>query len=364
MEERPLTTHSLTKISTFSPIGNPVDRRSKVCSNNTGNILLVSGNLFEKPRISDNKGASFYQAKGILENILGYSGCCMSSTGEYMYLTRGVESKVYVSTDKSNFVGISVGTTPITRPNTLSCSKDGKYVLVAQGGKLYSSSDFGQSWSLSRDVSPLEISSTCVSKDGEIWAIAILDSSTPSNSRVERVDSYGIGTWTLTLSGYPYYSICCSAEGDKIFAVYAGASLYMGWWTIWNSIPSVPLYGPPDNLLVSTVGCSDSGQYVVADSSDGLYVNNGYVPTNGSVILTAYSGQNCGCVSGYGRLIYSFTTFPGSGAEFYRSDLGTDFGLNIIPFSVGNSLYFAPLPQTGPMTTRTNIEKPTFTYYL
>lgn len=300
--------------SVWTARGNNLDQLTYIASSADGTKLAVasgpsgeSGNG-QQIQISSDSGVT-WNSYG--PNLL-WHGITSSADGTKLAAV-AYNSQIYVSSDSGVTWNVSTSS-PSTywRSITSSASStnpsiDGKYLAAVQstptyGGQIYTSSDFGVTWTLSTSTSNVQYYSITSSADGTSLAAVAWGGKIYTSS-----DSGG--TWNVSTSSLSanWYSITSSADGKRLAAtqfvsnkhIYVSSDFGLTWTTrgpsnFWTSVK----LSADGTKLIATAGggqvykSSDSGvTWVALNSGSKSWRSVAFSEDGNKVAATVSNGQ-------------------------------------------------------------------------
>ncbi len=257
-------------------------------------VVVIYGTLNGKSgiHVSTNGGANFANTYSTPDN---FSSVVMSTSGQYMYVNCQNTGRIYRSTNYGQtFTSVTAGAS--TNISNIDCSDSGQYVYATDfgGSALYQSSDYGQTYTALHSVgASLSIANVWFNQNTN----TVFFTST-ANGRVYR---YNVGTSSATTitvnsNNSNCSGIAVSRDESYYFAIFYGVSSSQLYYSTnqganWTATSITTASGNASALV--SVSCSPSGQYV-------------YCYNYGSHI---YCSSNYG--ASFTAINYS-TMFPGS----------------------------------------------------
>jgi hypothetical protein len=243
------------------------------CSSDGMKLLAITGG-FEGGNLytSIDAGTSWT----IRDSTRQWTGVASSSDGSTLFAVVS-GGDVYKSTNS----GSSWTSSGLEKYfNCVSCSGNGQYVLAGFIGGLYTSSDYGASFTLTTPLSTANFYRISSSADGSI-VLALVE--TESTLRLAKSSNYG-STWSLVETARSWSSVAISADGSIMLASV--------------SDPSGALYVSTDGGANWEVTESSRDWSVVGLSGTGIQV---YAGINGGTI---YQGKGPSVIYPVGSTIY------------------------------------------------------------
>lgn len=286
-------------------------------SNDAGTSWSRCQNVSANARFGLGGSTSFYVAP--------FDYCATSSDHQYMYL-RGELGRLYVSSDYGNSFSNSNSWSSIS---SVSCSANGKNVIVAVPGGLAKSTDFAQTFATDSSG----ITGNYISASDDHSKIAVYSFGSTSNGPFISVDSGN--TWinykTIFGAVKSFNSISMNYDGQKMYVSIdnVGVTYYSNnsgtdWYP--SSLPS----GGGTPTTVTRVATSTNGNSAIIHTRIGFSVPQLYFTTNsGSTWATA-----CSASIPYGGSSADYLNIDDPGTKmhaiissrfFYSSNSGNSF---------------------------------------
>jgi predicted acyltransferase (DUF342 family)/photosystem II stability/assembly factor-like uncharacterized protein len=268
--------------------------------------------------VSNNYGINWIATSYGSLSSYGWHSVYISGNGKYQYAvpnyseTYAQSGYIYFSDNfGSNWIPC-YNTISTNKWSSISCSSSGQYVIVSsKNNSLYLSTSYGNinNWNYigNNDISLTSNKywqSVCISSSGQyIYAAAISSNSDSLNGEnIYYSNDFGsnwnqtIVTSTNTNGGKYWQQICCSANGEYVYAC-ASSNFNSNSQIINDTVYKSTNYGVKFTQTTLTrqawqyVSCSSSGKYLLAVSL--TYNNVGTtIYSNGSVYKSIDYGQN------------------------------------------------------------------------
>ncbi len=275
-------------------------------------------------KISSDSGATFTTGSGATGGL--FYELASSSTGANLVASCG-DNYVYTSSDYGNTWSKRIAV-PTRVDGAVASSSDGtKLMFFDGGGYLHTSSDSGNTWT-TQTQSGLNnwVAATCTPDGTKIFALS------SSNTWVYINTTSGAGTWTEAVTGASgtVQSIACSSDGTKIIiGLSTGAYLSTNSGASWAAISAL------SGASITSLAISPDGTKIVACRSTGYLatsVDSGATWTNATTAGSqAWTSVD---ISSDGNKIVALYSSSGTGYAWF----GT---------------YSAPADTTPPVTTAT-----------
>jgi len=245
----------------------------------SGQYMAVVSNANVYLSVSNNYGQSWYRSTGNISSFgAGYTATTLSASGQYMIVGQRLSSGAQQARIfTSNNYGQSWSQT-MTRDysyiHDIINSASGQYACFTYGDQVYYSNNYGYSWTLSSNIS--NVYSLCMSASGQ-YVIA------GNGTNIYYSINYG-QNWTLSSyisSDNSYTGFAISANGQYVLVLSntgANTILY-----------SIPLLSGPINVVNTLVNPATSLSLLAPNIADSL------VPTttsHGIIIGQAVSAYN------------------------------------------------------------------------
>jgi hypothetical protein len=172
----------------------------------TGQYMIVGTNLYysgiNSVKVSSNYGVDFSTVAGAVSSQENPFSCsAVSGTGQHMLIgERGYSAKIWISSNYgTSFTFVSGGPIPVVTASFWSVaaiSSTGQYMLIGeQGGYLYSSSNYGVSWTSLTSLGQRQWSAASMSTTGQYLYVCVYGGS------IWFSNNYGVNWTTLSSAG-------------------------------------------------------------------------------------------------------------------------------------------------------------------
>jgi photosystem II stability/assembly factor-like uncharacterized protein/predicted acyltransferase (DUF342 family) len=299
-------------------VNSPSENFNNISISLTGQYQTAVSNTNTNIYVSNNYGINWIATSYGSLNSYGWHSVYISGNGKYQYAvpnyseTYAESGYIYFSDNFGSNWTPCYNTISTNKWSSISCSSSGQYVIVSsKNNSLYLSTSYGNinNWNYigNNDISLTSNKywqSVCISSSGQyIYAAAISSNSDSLNGEnIYYSNDFGsnwnqtIVTSTNTNGGKYWQQICCSANGEYVYA--CASSNFNSYSQIINdTVYKSTNYGVKFTQTTLTrqawqyVSCSSSGKYLLAVS---LTYNNvgSTIYSNGSVYKSIDYGQN------------------------------------------------------------------------
>jgi hypothetical protein len=284
----------------------------------TGQYMLLGNNNTSGFYLSNNYGTTWsLLSNGLLTSSTPWQ-CSMSSTGQYMIALYNISSVNALAFITNNF-GESWAPIPLVAIywSTSCISSTGQYIFLTGGASsnCWYSTNYGTSWSLVTAMTVYTgatISSSAMSSNGQ-YILAGVNGSGPIYL------SSGIPITTMGVNNpNPQYAVDVSGTVNLSNALTTGMPNY-GAASTWSTITSIGTIN-----ACGSVSMSSTGQYMLIPTynSNGVYLSQNFGVTWAQVSgLTTNVTFNCTAMSSTGQ--YMLASLGGSTSTVY---LSTNYG--------------------------------------